>query len=248
MIRLRHSSTSSRLTAPLWRPLVKTAKFHSTTAFVRRHHRPLPSFALAGAAATSLLLGATSSFSTTWCEAAAQLQPSKEHSFSELIMPSLQALLRALRLLQTTGLIVMDYELFKWQQQAWKFIQRNAGTSKPGVPKLPDDGDISKLTKEELQDYWEFELQRRHDIFERAQIAYATPSSQQDKPADMTEEEWKRQQKQEMKDAVAAWVQAEEELKKAGGSHKSQIHSHAAERLVKLCRTNAGVYIKIGQQ
>jgi hypothetical protein len=91
-------------------------------------------------------------------------------------------------------------------------------------------------------------VQRRHDIFEQAQVAYAKPSSHQDKPSDMSEEEWKRQQKKEMKDAVAEWVDAEDELKNVGGSHKSQIHTHAAERLVKLCRTNAGVYIKIGQQ
>lgn len=50
-----------------------------------------------------------------------------------------------------------------------------------------------------------------------------------------------------MKEAAAAWVQAEEKLQNMGGSHISQIHQHAAQRLVKLCRTNAGVYIKIGQ-
>ena len=43
-------------------------------------------------------------------------------SVTDLILPSLQALLRALRLLQTTGLIVLDYELYKWQQKATKFV------------------------------------------------------------------------------------------------------------------------------
>lgn len=196
----------------------------------------------------------------------------KEHAaVADLIVPSLQALLRALRLLGTTGLIVLDYEWFKWQQKAIRFLQqanrnqnkdlnhnRRPTTTTPTTTAAPlsktdnDHVDLSSMTKTQQQDYWEHEVKRRHDIFEKAQIAYTTPSSKQQQqedsiPKDMTRETLKKQQKQAMKEAAAAWMEAEEELKKIGGSHISQIHTHAAERLVNLCRTNAGVYIKIGQ-
>ena len=223
--------------------------------------------------------------STTWCQSVLQqhhhqqqLQAtsfSQQHSVTDLILPSLQALLRVLRLLQTTGLIVMDYEFYKWQQKATKFvndctedlpwISTASSTYESSSDLSQEPPDLDKASKKEQQQYWEEEVKRRHDIFEKAQMAYASPSDaksktgseeeqhdntqtqQQQPPPDMSYDEWKRQQKNDMKEAAAAWVQAEEELQKLGGSHISQIHQHAAQRLVKLCRTNAGVYIKIGQ-
>jgi len=210
--------------------------------------------------------------STTWCASLQQQQqqpsfalltsPSSgngTHNVVDLILPSLQALMRVFRLIQTTGLIVVDYEWFKWQQKAEKLFEKYTSSSdKSSFTSNLSPEDLSRMTTSQQQNYWEQEVHKRHEAFEAAQVAYATPSSARDDrrnekdddegvPPNMTYEEYKRQQKEIMKDAAAAWVEAEDELQRLGGSHKSRVHAHAAERLVKLCRTNAGVYIKIGQ-
>ncbi|CAB9514309.1 aarF domain-containing protein kinase 1 [Seminavis robusta] len=175
----------------------------------------------------------------------------------DLVVPSLQALLRVFRLLQTTGMIVLDYELYKWQQKATKFVNKYSERVAAKFPakksqeqdfdNLKDEVDLSQMTTPQLRQHWEREVKRRNETFEEAQMDYALPSSKHQIPEGMTREEWKQSQKQAMKDAAAAWVQAQDILEKLGGSQISQIHKHAAQRLVKLCRTNAGVYIKIGQ-
>lgn len=200
--------------------------------------------------------------SITWCNSLQQAQPhphAKNTSVVDLILPSLQALLRVLRLLQTTGLIIFDYEWHKFTQKATNLFDgylekmpimaasMSSSSSSSSTNEVEKhDQELSSMTKSQLQQYWEQEVKRRHDVFEKAQMTYASPSSSSN-PEDMPNDESKRQQKLAMKEAAAAWVSAEDELEQIGGSHMSQIHKQAAQRLVALCRTNAGVYIKIGQ-
>lgn len=256
-----------------------SSSVNSTTRISARAHGPLPySSGAAGTTRTAssvivLAAGlALTKKSTTWCNATTsdvllnswqgtspsslqQRSTTKEHSPLDLIIPSLQALLRILRLLQTTGLIVLDYEMCKWQQKAIQLVQRYTPGGRDDARSFSNTGeeiDLSKLSAKELQQYWEHQVKQRHSAFEQAQIAYATSLTKQEEEAilaagEMTIEVYKQQQKQAMKEAAEAWVQAEDELNQVGGSRMSQIHAHAAQRLVRLCRTNAGVYIKIGQ-
>ena len=55
--------------------------------------------------------------------------------------------------------------------------------------------------------------------------------------------EAKRHEKARMKRAALALAEAEEELARLGSS-KSRVHRRAARRLLQLCQTNRGVYIK----
>lgn len=136
-----------------------------------------------------------------------------------LIIPTLQATLRAVRLLNTAALMAYDY-------------------------KAPEWGIISKVESNQEREFWEKEEERRRENLKEAQEIY----SRQSHP-ELTQHqrlEAKRKEKLAMNEAADKLAEAEEQLYELG-SRKGQIHQKAANRLLDLCRTNGGVYIKVGQ-
>jgi predicted unusual protein kinase regulating ubiquinone biosynthesis (AarF/ABC1/UbiB family) len=143
-----------------------------------------------------------------------------------LVIPTLEATTRALRLVRTVVLMVVDYEVAKV---------------------APYFESAKEIHDDQERVYWGSELDRREKLLEEAQMRYANDHLNDDLPA-RERKEAKVDQKEEMHQAAVALAQAEEHLVKMGGdSPKSQLHRKAAHRLLQLCRDNGGVYIKVGQ-
>lgn len=139
------------------------------------------------------------------------------HNPQELIVPTLEAGVRAARLISTVAMIVADYE-----------------TDKIAAKLFPDRN--PELIR------WEQERKSRSQELEAAQIAYTSI----DKVVVGARRSSKADQKKAVHDAAERLAEAEEQLA-AIGDRKGNVHRKAANRLLKLCRTNGGVYIKIGQ-
>lgn len=139
-----------------------------------------------------------------------------------VLIPTLEATLRAIRLIRTVGLIVVDFELekLKWLKEGGR-----------------EEDALSRL--EEEMSACEAEL-------EAAQMDYASES---EKSIPITEKKaLKTKQKNRMEIAAARLAAVEEALSlMEGDSSKSKVHKKAANRLLDLCRENGGVYIKVGQ-
>lgn len=142
-----------------------------------------------------------------------------------VLIPTLEAVARAGRLVQTAVLIAADYKRAEWR---WRSSSRS-----------DSDG------RDEERRYWEAEKVRRLQELEDSQAAYAKPSHTDTKDLVLNLKS-KEQQRQRMHDAADQLAQAEETLDELGSS-KSLLHRKAATRLLELCRRNKGVYIKIGQ-
>jgi hypothetical protein len=141
-----------------------------------------------------------------------------------LFLPTLEASVRALRLVSTAMQIIADYEIEKWNIPTWNFMK----------PRHP----------ERLK--WEREVAKCRRELEEAQIAYTSPKSNDlIENSGLSREDYVRGQREAVHLAAEQLAKAEAELDLLG-NHDS-IHQRAAQRLLKLCRTNGGVYIKIGQ-
>jgi hypothetical protein len=158
-------------------------------------------------------------------------------TFRSVAVPTLEATGRVLRLARTAALMALDYKLAN--NEVWQAL-----TDEPQVPMLVSEhGEDRHLgtSGHDERDYWEAEAERRRGEFERAQEVYSTESHPQlDVHARL---EAKRHEKARMKRAALALAEAEEELSRRGSS-KSRVHRRAAHRLLQLCQTNKGVYIK----
>ena len=166
----------------------------------------------------------------TSCDAAPS-HSSTLRGATSLVVPTLEAGLRAVRLVKTATLMVIDYEIL------YKL-----------APYFESKSDRDE-TKE--HDYWQSEVERREQILEACQITYAREHFDDMEEMRMTEEE-KRQkklkQKAEMQQAAVRLAEAEDKLNSIEGeSPKSRLHRKEAQRLLDLCHANGGVYIKIGQ-
>lgn len=140
--------------------------------------------------------------------------------------PLLDATGRAVRLVGTVACIVADYKAAEWQWNTNMF-------------QLDQDRDHQQRT------YWEEEVKRLQHVLEDAQVTYSTNNLPH---LTYTERlEAKRHEKEAMMKAAYELAQAEEHLTKYGSSRKSVVHQRAADRLLKLCQENRGVYIKVGQ-
>jgi hypothetical protein len=155
------------------------------------------------------------------------LADTTESSGINLVVPTLEATTRALRLVQTAVLMVVDYEFAKV---------------------APYFESAKEIHDDQERAYWESELDLREKLLEKAQRKYANDHLNDNLPSARERKEAKVNQKEEMHQAAVALAEAEEHLTKMGGdSPKSKVHRKAAQRLLKLCRDNGGVYIKVGQ-
>ena len=146
---------------------------------------------------------------------------------NNLLLPSAEAAVRSLRLVQTAVLMASDYKLDEW---GWSKLTTNA-----------DD------QEEQQRAYWEAQVEERRKALYDAQKQYTTPSAAISRNLSVSERlEAKRHEKEAMQQAAQDYAHAEEQLA-ALGSRKSRVHRQAAQRLLDLCRHNKGVYIKVGQ-
>jgi hypothetical protein len=190
-----------------------------TLALTQRRHRTT---LLATAAAASLV-------SATVLRCSCEIKPlSLVAEPRSLVVPTLEATLRAMRLVSTSVLMVMDYELAKV------------------APYFTTQANHEKY---EDRKRLESEIELRESHLEEAQLLYASAiSGHEDKISAESRKELKFRQRQAMHEAAQRLAEAMEQLLNLGGeSPKSRLHRRGAERLLRLCRQNGGVYIKVGQ-
>jgi aarF domain-containing kinase len=156
------------------------------------------------------------------------LLPNKEGSKVSLQPPTWEATNRAARLVNTVLLMIADYENAKFKR---RFVPQAMNASNMEL------------------DYWEQERDQRRKQLQAAQSLYATPDTTEEQQSETPEQRRHRklQQKQDMLQAASQLAEAEDHLSDLGGDRQSQVHKQAANRLLQLCHTNGGVYIKIGQ-
>ena len=142
-----------------------------------------------------------------------------------VLIPSMEATVRSMRLVQTAVLMAADYKLDEW---GWSTLS---------------DGDADEETQQKRA-HWEAEVEKRRQALHDAQRHYSRESHQHLPLLERLEA--KRQEKEAMQKAAQEYAHAEDELA-ALGSRKSLVHRKAASRLLDLCRKNKGVYIKVGQ-
>lgn len=143
----------------------------------------------------------------------------QQQPLSSLIVPTLQATVRAQRLVATAFMIVYDYESEK--------LKVYLGLE-----------DQSQEKKE-----WLEERKKRQEALEEAQKKYTDESySSNLDPAEYRE--IKLAQRQAVMSAAEQLAEVQEVIDEIGGN---QVHLRAANRLLRLCQKNGGVYIKIGQ-
>lgn len=141
-----------------------------------------------------------------------------EQYFS-LMLPTMEALMRASRLTTTAATMAIDYQIHF-------------------MTKKHPDSLLSKLCRDE-DEYGrqraEYSILQLQEELERAQAAYVADSNNINAAKN----------KEHMLSIANKLADAEDELEKHGNS--SSVHKRNATRLLDLCRANAGVYIKVGQ-
>jgi len=144
----------------------------------------------------------------------------------DILIPTLQAGSRVVRLIRTVVLIVMDYEIAKYK------------------PKFLESSNQGNMEVEAL----EVAMEAKQKELENAQITYARGSTDSDVMSPEERRKMKEDQKRQMNQAATELAEIEEKIASTEGvSSKSQLHRKAAHRLLDLCRQNGGVYIKVGQ-
>jgi aarF domain-containing kinase len=157
---------------------------------------------------------------------------------------------------------------------SWKMLttiyhdtKSNHGNINDSDRKIEPNNSASSAATSTRQ-YWIQELKKRQQILHETQTIYTTPTTNtedddllHESPATIQERFQRRlQEKVAMQNAAEAVVQAEQKIRELSdngtptgsscadtGSCMNDVHERAAERLLALCRTNLGVYIKIGQ-
>ena len=94
-------------------------------------------------------------------------------------------------------------------------------------------------------------VRRLEGELEMAQLLYVTPVEKDDESTENENEtraEIKMRQKEAMLAAAEALADAQAALARlSSADSKHNVHQRNADRLLRLCRTNAGVYVKVGQ-
>ena len=182
----------------------------------------------AGVVATATGVLAQSPTRNVSCEQIA-INPKFSDSFS-LVIPTMEASVRAMRLVTTACQIVFDYEVAKLENQL------------PFTSQSKEENTIKQL---------EAEVEKLELKLEEAQNEYTSGTASKETTRDLSVEErieLQNRQKQHMQEIAKDLAQAEEQLiAKEDLSTKSSLHRKSADRLLNLCRQNGGVYIKVGQ-
>jgi hypothetical protein len=190
--------------------------------------RRLPMFLGASAVVTAAGSLTYSPTRTAFCEQSETL--SRIGESSSLVIPTMEASVRAMRLVSTAFQIVLDYQVAK------------VGMQLPFTVQSKEEREIKQL---------EDEVERLEAKLEEAQIDYSRGSATKESTRNLSLEErieLQNRQKQKMQQVAADLANAEQQLvSREDLSAKSRLNRKSAERLLNLCRENGGVYIKVGQ-
>mmetsp|Transcript_18111 Transcript_18111/g.39132 ORF Transcript_18111/g.39132 Transcript_18111/m.39132 type:complete len:696 (+) Transcript_18111:159-2246(+) len=190
-----------------------------------------------------------------------------------LILPTMEALLRAARLAKTAVIMATDYQVYFLQRKhpdslvseaySWVFQCNNHSAGENSYTE--EQGRKQKQLEDQIE-----QLERDLD---RAQQNYVDPKTTSndmqpknesaDADADAVYKSTsavsehtlaKRQQKEAMMETASQLGTVQEELaslvtesRDGSGNSLDGIHKRNAHRLLELCRKNGGVYIKVGQ-
>lgn len=180
-----------------------------------------------------------------------------------LILPTAEALIRAARLAKTAVVMATDYQLYFVQRKqpnslisdiySWVF-QCNNNQSKTDAAAGGNSSYSGELGRKQAQ--LEDQIDHLERDLDRAQQEYVAPiSSSNNDEAKMSDHTLvKLNQKEAMRETASQLGTAQEELasvvaeiRDESGNNPDGIHERNAHRLLELCRTNGGVYIKVGQ-
>lgn len=165
-----------------------------------------------------------------------QLQSIDQHL--SLVFPTMEALLRAGRLVKTAAIMAVDYQMY--------FLTKKHPDSL--LNKFYSNEEECERQKAEQLVY---QLQQE---LEQAQAAYVEGSNDDDSTyeeavidnaVEQNNESKSKNMKQHMISVANQLADAEDALDKSGNSNS--VHERNAIRLLELFRANAGVYIKVGQ-
>jgi hypothetical protein len=188
------------------------------TIAVVRHHRRSTILAASGVAA---VVGGVS-FSTQ-CETQQLHQAWRSDTIP--LVPTLEAAVRAVRLVLTVATIVVEYEMAKYKPRIFQ--------SSPN-----EDAELEALQNQ---------MEMKEKSLEEAQMAYSS-KIEDDSLSPTQRRALKEEQKRQMQEVAGQLAEVEEQLTSMEGeSSKSKLHRKEARRLLNLCRENGGVYIKVGQ-
>lgn len=152
-------------------------------------------------------------------DASSTLSYFNNNSNKNVLIPSIEASLRAVRLVQTAVLMAADYKMNEWGFAVTSELEEN----------------------QTERAYWEDQVEKRRQALQEAQKYYSRESHHHLPIRERVEA--KRKERQAMQEAAHAYAQAEDELATLG-SRKGIVHRKAANRLLDLCRTNKGMYEK----
>lgn len=176
--------------------------------------------------------------------------PTSIRNEESLVLPTVEALARVARLVKTAVVMATDYRLSRFMRDC--MCEFSDGKNK---------NDAGRLKRIEL----EKKIERLERDLDEAQRKYAESKPRQEginpnssDPRALTERVLlvKREEKETMMNCAGDLATAKKELSSIvvlehGGDvvkkEEDSIHTRNARRLLNLCRTNGGVYIKVGQ-
>lgn len=151
-----------------------------------------------------------------------------------VLIPMIEALIRATRLIQTVTCMVLDYKLANYEKSVRKFQMNLCEGLDSFWMSKKDSTERKRVCLEDEVSNLKAELQQ-------AQLEYTTAP-----PISPASKKSQKELKEAVQTAAVSLEKAEAKLLEVGGS-RSSLHYKAATRLLELCRKNKGVYIKVGQ-
>ena len=160
------------------------------------------------------------------------------------VVPTLEALVRAARLISTAAVIAADYQMNSLQRQ-------NHDSPVTRVYKRTfESKDAGYQEHEQKLLELEYAIDRLEKDLKHAQNVYVSSDGKEDSNETLSERTLaKREQKETMLSIANDLADAQEaltDLQKHRGT-TNNIHKRNALRLLNLCRINGGVYVKVGQ-
>ena len=191
---------------------------------------------------TEMTRAATASAAALYEEPKQSSLLSSSSSTSSLVLPTLGASIRALRLVKTACQIVLEYQSAKLGSTMKQIDLDFWKTTTRSTTAHESDTEIQQL---------EQNVERLGHELEQAQLEYTTTTPNLSPPA---RQQLIHEQKHTIETTATALALAEERLiehekttSNSSDASKSSLHRKAAQRILELCRVNGGVYIKLGQ-
>ena len=153
---------------------------------------------------------------------------------ADLTLPTVQASARALNLVGTAMLMVSDYQYAKLERIVFARLDAQSIFPLSIFGPSAEEAEMIQL---------ENRVERCKKNLEKAQSEYTGKGDE----VASTRQAPRTDLREQVHHAASGLAKAEEELAKHGGNRAGQVHRKAAGRLLRLCRENGGVYIKVGQ-